>query len=88
MGAFAFFEASSISYGAGDDVGHDELRVLAVGDSALGKNGDCSLWGLDGAVVSLGFAVREERLDEEFGGVADVLGLEEFLCGVVFLPAG
>ncbi|HAT1213778.1 hypothetical protein ACL1HB_13645 [Corynebacterium striatum] len=40
------------------------------------------------ALIVFCFAVGEECLDEEFGGVADVLGLEEFLCGVVFLPAG
>ena len=75
MGDFAFFEATSVSYGAGDDVGHDEPGVLAVGDASLGHDGDCSLWRFDGAVVSLGFAVGEECLDEKLGGVADVLGL-------------
>ena len=88
MGDFSFFETSSISYGTGDDVGHDEARVLAVGKPVGRVDADGAFRSSYFSFVVVWVAVGEECLDEELGGVADVLGLEEFLCGVVFLPAG
>lgn len=56
VGDFFFFETSGISYGACDDVGHDEPRVLAIGNPSSREDGDGALWSSGGSsnICSIG----------------------------------